>query len=55
MEHGRNMFSLSCMYGACFVIAHETGKVVDYAVMSKYCVGCRRWDGTVRIRPVKIT
>ena len=33
------------LYGACFVIAHETGKVVDYAVMSKYCVGCRRWDG----------
>ena len=33
------------LYGACFVIAHETGKVVDYAVMSKYCVGCHRWDG----------
>ena len=32
------------MYGACFVIAYETGKVVDYAVMSKYCTGCRKWE-----------
>jgi len=32
------------LYGACFVIAHETGKVVDNAVMSKYYVGCRRWE-----------
>ena len=32
------------LYGACFVIAHETGKVVDYTVKSKYCIGCRQWD-----------
>ncbi len=32
------------LYGACFVIAHETGKVVDYTVMSKHCVGCRQWE-----------
>ena len=23
------------------MIAHETGKVVDYAVMSRFCKGCR--------------
>lgn len=32
------------LYGACFVIAHETSKVVDNAVMSKHCVGCHRWE-----------
>ena len=33
------------LYGAVFVIAHETGKVLDYRVMSKECAGCRRWEG----------
>ena len=33
------------LYGAVFVIAHETGKVMDFAVMSKYCAGCRKWEG----------
>lgn len=36
--HGRNMVS------PCMAIAHETGKIVDNAVMSKYCVGCRQWE-----------
>ena len=33
------------LYGAVFVIAHETRKVLDYEVMSKVCAGCRRWEG----------
>ena len=33
------------LYGVVFVIAHETGKVVDFHVMSKECQGCRLWEG----------
>lgn len=34
----------SSLFGAVFVIAHETGKVVDYTVLSKFCKGCRYWE-----------
>ena len=34
----------SSLYGAVFVIAHETGKVVDYIVKSKHCAGCKYWE-----------
>ena len=34
----------SSLFGAVFVIAHETGKVIDYVVKSKYCAGCKYWD-----------
>ena len=27
------------------MITHETGKVLDYHVMSKECEGCRKWEG----------
>ena len=27
------------LYGAVFIIAYETGKVLDYTVMCKYCKG----------------
>ena len=33
------------LYGIVFIIAHETGKVLDYHVMSKECEGCRKWEG----------
>ena len=29
------------LYRVVFVIGYETGKVLDYHVMSKYCPGCR--------------
>ena len=29
------------LFGAVFVISYETGKVLDYHVMSKHCAGCR--------------
>ena len=34
----------SSLLGAVFIIAYETGKVVDYIVLSKYCAGCKQWD-----------
>ena len=34
----------SSLFGAVFVIAYETGKVVDYIALSKYCAGCKLWD-----------
>ena len=33
------------LYGIVFIIAHETGKVLDYHMMAKECAGCRRWEG----------
>ena len=33
----------SSLFGAVFIIAHETGKVVDYVVKSKHCAGCKYW------------
>ena len=32
------------LFGAVFIIAYETGKVVDYIVLSKYCAGCSYWE-----------
>ncbi len=32
------------LYGACFVVNYHTGKMLDYEVTSKYCVGCRSWE-----------
>ena len=34
----------SSFFGAVFVIAYETGKVIDYVVKSKFCKGCRHWE-----------
>ena len=34
----------SSLYGAVFVIAYETGKVIDYMMMSKYFAGCNHWE-----------
>ena len=30
------------LFGAVFVIAYETGKVMDFIVLSKHCSGCKR-------------
>ena len=32
------------LFGAVFVISFETGKVLDYAVMSKHCASCKHWE-----------
>ena len=34
----------SSLFGAVFIIAYETGKVIDYTVLSKHCAGCKRWE-----------
>ena len=34
----------SSLFGAVFIIAYETCKVVDYIVLSKHCAGCKQWD-----------
>ena len=31
----------SSLFGAVFIISYETGKVLDYIVLSKHCAGCR--------------
>ena len=35
--HKRGFISL---FGAVFIICYETGKVLDYKVMSKFCASC---------------
>ena len=35
----------SSLFGAVFIIAYHTGKVVDYVVLSKHCAGCKYWEG----------
>ena len=32
------------LFGAVFVISFETGKVLDYTVMSKHCASCKNWE-----------
>ena len=32
----------SSLFGAVFIIAYETGKVLDYIVLSTHCTGCKR-------------
>lgn len=34
----------SSLFGAVFIIAHTTGKVIDYHVMSKVCAACKHWE-----------
>ena len=34
----------SSLFGAVFIIAYETGKVIDYIVLSKHCAGCKQWE-----------
>jgi hypothetical protein len=34
----------SSLFGVVFVIAYETGKVIDYTVLSKHCSGCKKWE-----------
>ena len=35
----------SSLFGLTFVvIEHETKKVVDYEVMSKFCASCKKWE-----------
>lgn len=34
----------SSLFGAVFIITYETGKVIDYLVMSKHCSGCNHWE-----------
>ena len=41
------------LYGAVFIIAYETGKVLDYTVMCKYCKGCMNWEQ--KDRPARST
>ena len=35
----------SSLFGVVFIIAYETGKVIGYAVLSKHCSGCKKWEG----------
>ena len=39
-EHGRN----EDLNRAAFIIANETGKVIDYVVKSKHCKACLHWS-----------
>lgn len=34
----------SSLFGAVFIISHDTGKVLDYTVKSKHCAGCSHWE-----------
>jgi hypothetical protein len=34
----------SSLFGAVFIIAYETGKVIGFTVKSKFCKGCRHWE-----------
>ena len=41
----------SSLFGAVFLIAHTTGKVIDYHVMSKVCAGCKHWESRDQSSP----
>ena len=34
----------SSLYRVVFIIARETGRVLDYRIMSKECTCCRKWE-----------
>ena len=34
----------SSLFGAVFIISHDTGKVLDYTVKSKHCASCSHWE-----------
>ena len=33
----------SSLFGVTFIIEHETKKILDYEVMSKFCAACKTW------------
>ena len=37
-------WGFSSLFGVVFIIAYETGKVIDYTVLSKHCSGCKKWE-----------
>ena len=41
----------SSLFGAIFIIAHTTGKVIDYHVMSKVCAGYKHWESRDKNSP----
>lgn len=41
----------SSLFGVVFIIAYETGKVIDYAVLSKHCSGCKKWENKDKTQP----
>ena len=41
----------SSLFGVVFIIAYETGKVLDYAVSSKHCTGCKKWENRDQTSP----
>ena len=34
----------SSLFGITFVIEHETKKILDYEVLSKFCAACKKWE-----------
>lgn len=32
------------LFGVTFLIEHETKKVLDYEVLSKFCAACKKWE-----------
>ena len=34
----------SSLFGAIFIIAYETGKVIYFVVKSKFCKACKYWE-----------
>lgn len=34
----------SSLFGVTFVIEHETKKILDYTVLSKFCAACKKWE-----------
>ena len=35
----------------CFLVAYKTRKVIDYAVLSKHCSGCKKWENQDKTQP----
>jgi hypothetical protein len=38
----------SSFFEEAFIVAYETGKVMDFIVLSKHCSGCKRWRTMTR-------
>ena len=41
------------LFGVVFVLSVDTGEVLDYYVLSKYCKTCSQWESKKTLYPAK--
>lgn len=48
LEEIHDLYDAS-LFRAVFLNTYKSGKVIDYAVLSKHCSGCKKWEVYYRI------